>query len=84
MKNSFILIPATVAILTGCKVGPNYRAPRSALPATYSHATSAAGAGKVAVRQLVASATLKNASTNRNSTLLTGNCLFTDDRNMGV
>ena len=42
MKNSFILIPATVAILTGCKVGPNYRAPRSALPATYSHATSAA------------------------------------------
>jgi len=31
MRN--ILILATAAILTGCKVGPDYRAPRSALSA---------------------------------------------------
>ena len=53
-------------------------------PASDAIVGADAGAGKVAVRQLVASARLKNASTDRNSTLLTGNCLFTDDRNMGA
>ena len=39
MKN--ILILAIAVILVGCKVGPNYRAPQTALPAAYTHATTA-------------------------------------------
>ena len=42
----------------------------------------AAGPGKVAVRQPVARATHKNASNNRDSTVLTEICLFTAERRM--
>jgi len=44
----------------------------------------AAGPGKVALRQPVAKATHKNASNNRDPTLLTEICLFTADRSMGL
>ena len=44
----------------------------------------AAGPGKVAVRQPVARATHKNASNNRDSTVLTEICLFTAERSMGL
>jgi len=44
----------------------------------------AAGPGKVAVRQPVTRATLKNASNNRDSTVLTEICLFTAERSMGL
>ena len=40
--------------------------------------------GKVAVRQPVTRAMLKNASNNRDSTVLTEICLFTAKRSMGL